>query len=97
MKRETAEVGKGRRLRGIVVSDSMTKSAIVNVRRLQKHPILGKPVLRRTKYCVHDPENVCRTGDIVDIAETRPISKRKSFVLLQVVESKHSAKTESNK
>lgn len=76
-----------RKVTGRVVSNKMDKTASVLVERLVKHPVYGKYIKRSTKLLVHDENNVCQEGDIVTIASCRPISKRKSFTLLEVVES----------
>lgn len=67
-------------LRGVVVSDARHKTAKVVVERRVKHPLYGKVVRRHTKLLVHDPEEACRSGDHVVIRESRPVSKRKSWV-----------------
>ena len=71
---------------GKVVSDKMDKTATVLVERQVKHPIYGKYLRRSTKFKIHDEQNDCREGDTVKIAECRPISKDKSWRLVEVVE-----------
>ena len=71
---------------GKVVSDKMDKTATVLVERQVKHPIYGKYMRRSTKFKIHDEENTCQAGDVVKIAECRPISKNKSWRLVEVVE-----------
>jgi small subunit ribosomal protein S17 len=73
-----------RTLVGTVVSDKMHKSATVLVERRVKHPKYGKFVKRSSKFHIHDETNVCREGDLVIIKESKPISKTKSWVLLEV-------------
>ncbi|VFP77910.1 30S ribosomal protein S17 [Buchnera aphidicola] len=73
-------------LKGCVVSNKMQKSVIVNIDRKIKHVIYGKFIKKRTKLCVHDPQDSCKIGDIVEIYECRPISKTKSWALLRVLE-----------
>lgn len=73
-----------RTLVGTVVSDKMQKSATVLVERRVKHPKYGKFVKRSTKFHIHDENNICRAGDVVVIKECRPISKTKSWVLVEV-------------
>jgi len=70
---------------GRVVSNKMDKSATVLVERQVKHPMYGKYLRRSTKIKVHDEDNVCNQGDLVTIAECRPISKSKSWRLVDVV------------
>ncbi len=71
---------------GKVISDKMDKSITVLVERRIRHPKYGKMIRRSTKLHAHDENNVCQQGDIVRIKETRPISKTKSWVLVDVVE-----------
>jgi small subunit ribosomal protein S17 len=71
---------------GIVVSNKMDKSITVAVKRRVKHPIYGKFVNRTKKLLAHDEENTCNIGDTVRIMETRPLSKRKSWRLVEVIE-----------
>lgn len=71
---------------GKVVSDKMQKSITVAVDRKVKHPIYGKFVSRTTKFMAHDEENVAGVGDTVRIMETRPMSRKKRWRLVEVVE-----------
>jgi len=75
-----------RTLTGRVVSDKMDKSAVVMVERKVRHPLYGKYIRRSTKLHIHDENNECRHGDTVTIKQTRPVSKTKSWALLEVVE-----------
>jgi small subunit ribosomal protein S17 len=70
-------------LQGIVVSDACNKTVIVRVERRVMHPVYKKFVSRSKKYAAHDEENRCHVGEAVRIEECRPISKRKSWVILQ--------------
>ncbi|BBI01392.1 30S ribosomal protein S17 [Buchnera aphidicola (Nipponaphis monzeni)] len=72
-------------LKGCVSSNKMDKSAVVCVERLVKHKFYGKFVKRTTKLHVHDQDNKCNIGDIVEISECKPISKTKSWILLKIV------------
>ena len=74
-----------RTLTGRVISDKMHKSITVLVERKVKHPLYKKYVRRSTKIRAHDENNECRTGDVVDIEECRPLSKSKSWRLHRVV------------
>lgn len=74
-----------RTLQGKVVSDKMDKSIVVAVERQVKHPIYGKYTKRTTKLHAHDEANVAAQGDIVTIRECAPISKTKSWTLVDVV------------
>jgi len=69
-------------LQGIVVSDSGDKTVIVRVERRVMHPVYKKFVTRSKKYAAHDEANAFHTGDAVQIEESRPLSKRKSWIVL---------------
>ena len=73
-------------LTGTVVSNRMDKTISVSVERLIKHPTYGKYVRRTTKLLAHDEKNECKEGDLVDITPCRPLSRRKSWKLLRVLE-----------
>jgi small subunit ribosomal protein S17 len=75
-----------RTLTGQVVSDKMEKSAVVLVERRVRHPLYGKYIRRSTKLHIHDENNECRQGDKVTIEECRPMSKTKTWKLVEVVE-----------
>ncbi len=75
-----------RTLIGSVTSDSMDKSITVMIERRIKHPVYGKYIKRSTKLHVHDENNECGKGDVVMIEQCRPMSKTKSWRLVQVVE-----------
>lgn len=78
---------KNRRvLKGAVVSSAMDKTVVVEVVSLKAHRIYKKRYRTTTKYFVHDKENQCNKGDIVTIAETRPVSKNKRWRILDIVE-----------
>jgi len=76
---------KIRTLQGRVVSDKMDKSITVLIERRVKHPIYGKFITRSTKLKAHDETNQCNEGDVVTIRECAPISKSKSWTLVDVV------------
>jgi len=75
-----------RTLRGSVVSNKMDKTIVVLVVDKIKHPLYGKYIKKSTKIHAHDENNICNEGDIVTIAESRPISRTKSWKLHEVVE-----------
>jgi small subunit ribosomal protein S17 len=75
-----------RLLTGKVVSNKMDKTIAVSVERLVKHPTYGKYVRRTTKLLAHDESNECNEGDTVSIKPCRPMSRRKSWMLVRVVE-----------
>ncbi len=83
----TATEKRGRRkVRvGQVVSDKMDKTAVVAVTRLVKHPRYGRFVKKTTKFKAHDEKNECQIGDVVRIAETRPLSKDKRWRIVEVM------------
>ena len=84
---EQAPAGTGQRiLTGRVVSNKMDKTIAVSIERLVKHPTYGKYVRRTTKLLAHDANNECREGDTVTIKPCRPLSRRKSWVLVGIVE-----------
>ena len=70
---------------GIVVSNNMEKSVVVKIDRKIKHPIYKKTIQRSKKYIVHDEQNKCKIGDLVQIAECRPLSKKKHFRLYKLL------------
>ncbi len=76
-----------RTLTGKVVSDKMDKSIVVLIERRVQHPLYGKSIRRSTKLHAHDENNTAKTGDVVTIKESRPISKTKSWTLVEVVEA----------
>jgi small subunit ribosomal protein S17 len=71
---------------GIVVSDKMDKTVVVQVDRLVRHPMYKKYVRRRAKYTAHDETNSCKVGDRVLIRETRPLSKTKRWRVSEIIE-----------
>jgi small subunit ribosomal protein S17 len=75
-----------KRLVGRVVSDKMQKTVVVQVERTRRHPLYGKVVRVRKKYYAHDEENSCRTGDLVRIVESRPLSRLKRWVVEEILE-----------
>lgn len=78
----TENTNNGRTLRGTVVASKMQDTITVAVERYVKHPKYKKYLRRTKKFLVHDAGNTAKVGDVVDIKETRPISKRKRFVLV---------------
>ena len=73
-------------MKGVVVSDKMDKSVVVNVERRTQHPLYKKFIRRSKKYVAHDENNACKEGDVVQIQECRPISKRKNWKVLATPE-----------
>jgi small subunit ribosomal protein S17 len=83
---DTTTEKTARRTVGRVVSNKMKKSVTVSVERLVRHPVYGKIIRRTTKIMAHDEDGTCREGDTVAIVECRPISKRKSWKVVEVIE-----------
>ena len=69
----------------VVVSRKMDKTAVVSIERLVKHPLYQKLIRKRSKFKIHDPKNETQKGDVVLIAETRPISADKHWRLVKIV------------
>lgn len=75
-----------RRLVGIVTSDKMDKTVVVTVERRFRHPLYQKVIRTNKKYLAHDEENTCRMGDRVSIEESRPYSRRKRWIVQEIIE-----------
>lgn len=80
-----------RKLTGVVTSDVQDKTITVSVSRSVTHPVYGKRYTVTKKFAAHDEKNEAHVGDKVEISETRPISKRKTFVLSKIVETGHAS------
>lgn len=80
-------MGKRKEFVGIVVSDRMDKTRVVKIERLERHPKYKKVIKKFTKLKVHDEKNLSRLGDTVRIKQSRPYSKDKHFVLIEVIKS----------
>ncbi len=86
MMSESSEQQKNRKEReGEVVSDKMDKTIVVRVDRRFRHPLYKKVMTRSKKFYAHDAEGTAKTGDVVKIRETRPLSKLKRWELVEVV------------
>ena len=77
--------GNAKALTGVVVSDKMDKTVVVQVERLVKHPVYKKYVRRRNRFAAHDEQNECRVGDTVLIRQSRPLSRRKRWRVSKVL------------
>ncbi len=75
-----------RTLTGTVTSGKMDKTVVVSVIRRFRHPIYGKFVHERKKYMAHDPNNECQPGDVIEIEESRPLSRRKRWQIKRIVQ-----------
>jgi small subunit ribosomal protein S17 len=80
-----------RKMVGVVTSDVQDKTITVAVNRSVTHPVYGKRYTVTKKYAVHDEKNAAHVGDKVEMSETRPISKRKSWTLSKILETGHAA------
>ena len=80
------ERGDRKRQVGVVASDRMNKTIVVDVQRLVEHPKYGKRMRRSSRYYAHDENREAKIGDKVEIVETRPLSKTKRWRLLKVIE-----------
>ncbi len=78
--------GQRRELVGTVLSAKMDKTAVVEVERRARHPLYEKVMRLRKKYKAHDEDNTCRTGDIVRIVESRPLSREKRWRVEEILE-----------
>ncbi|HDI51264.1 30S ribosomal protein S17 [candidate division KSB1 bacterium] len=83
---ETGVRGKRKIIQGYVVSDKMDKTRVIAVERYIQHPLYKKYVKRTKKFMIHDPSNESQMGDLVKVIEVRPLSRRKRWQLLEVVE-----------
>ena len=83
---KTTQRGARKTREGRVISDKMQKTVVVAIERRVPHPVYGKMVTYTTKVKAHDEENSAKTGDLVRIAETRPLSKDKRWRLIEIVE-----------
>ena len=71
---------------GVVVSNKMQKSIVVEIERREKHPIYGKFIKKTDRFMAHDEKEECNIGDTVRIMETRPLSSRKHWRLVEIIE-----------
>ena len=71
---------------GLVISNKMEKSIVVQIERQYRHPVYGKFIRKTNKFVAHDEKNECNIGDTVRILETRPLSKRKNWRLVEIIE-----------
>ena len=78
--------GMKRQVNGIIISNKMDKTVVVEVERLVKHPLYKKYIRRRNKFAAHDNDNRCNIGDKVLITESRPISKLKRWRITDIIE-----------
>jgi len=87
MMANASETRNSRKVRqGLVVSDKMDKTIVVEIKQLVRHPLYGKIMRRSKKLKVHDENNECGVGDTVELTECRPISKETCWRLVRIVE-----------
>ena len=87
MTTNNAKVAIRKKIKGTVVSDKMDKTVVVSVDRYVKHPKYGKYYTITKRYKAHDETNVYKVGDVVIIEESKPISKDKTFIVLEKVQA----------
>jgi len=71
---------------GTVISNSMDKTIVVTIERIVKHSVYGKYIRRTSKCYAHDPQNKCQVGDVVRVEESRPLSRKKRWQLVEVLD-----------
>ena len=81
---EKNNIKNKKQLIGEVVSSPMEKTAVIRVERRFPHPMYKKFIRKSKKYYAHDPENICNAGDIVRILDSKPISKHKRWIVLDI-------------
>ncbi|HUC19920.1 MAG TPA: 30S ribosomal protein S17 [Candidatus Polarisedimenticolaceae bacterium] len=74
-------------LRGTISSNKMDKTVVVTVDRVKEHPLYRKKYSASTKFKAHDEDNSCKMGDVVEISETRPVSRDKRWIVTRVISS----------
>ena len=86
----SAETAHKRRqtIRGVVVSDKMNKTRVIELKRTHKHRLYKKNLVRRTRLFIHDETNESKIGDVVVAIATRPLSRHKSFRLMKIIEKR---------
>lgn len=78
-------MGRRKTLTGRVVSNKMDKTVVVEVQRMRRHRLYGKVIRKITRLMAHDEGNVCQVGDVVSLIETRPLSRRKRWVVREIL------------
>lgn len=86
VKQNDARINRRKVLRGVVISNKMDKTGVVEITRKVPHPLYKKVVTKTTRFKFHDEKNECSIGDTIEIMETRPLSKDKYFRLVRIVE-----------
>ena len=87
-------MGKHKEFTGTVISDKMQKTVIVRIMRLMKHPKYSRTIKQYNKFKAHDEKKISKVGDTVRIMETRPLSKDKRFMVVEVVRKAETPRVE---
>ena len=82
MEKTATKINNGKVLKGVVVSTKMKDTVVISINSFKKHPKYGKYIKKQNKIMAHDLGNTCKEGEIIEIVETRPISKNKRFKVL---------------
>lgn len=82
MEKIATKMNNGKVLKGVVVSTKMKDTVVISINSFKKHPKYGKYIKKQNKIMAHDLGNTCKEGEIIEIVETRPISKNKRFKVL---------------
>ena len=83
MEKKLAKKNSGKILKGVVTSTKMKDTVVISIDSFKKHPKYGKFIKKQNKIMAHDEGNTCKEGEVIEIIETRPISKNKSFKVLK--------------
>ena len=83
MEKTVTKKNNGKVLKGVVVSAKMKDTVVISIDSFKKHPKYGKYIKKQNKIMAHDEGNTCKEGEIIEIIETRPISKNKKFKVLK--------------
>ena len=86
VKQDVARINRRKVLRGVVISNKMDKTGVVEITRKVPHPLYKKVVTKTSRFKFHDENNECSIGDTIEVMETRPLSKDKYFRLVRIVE-----------
>lgn len=87
MEQPQARPNKRKVLEGTVISDKMNKTRVVQIRWASKHSVYNRMIRRAVKYKAHDEKNASKTGDVVRIMETRPLSKEKRWIIHEILKT----------
>ncbi|NBT58169.1 30S ribosomal protein S17 [bacterium] len=88
MTSESTQIKRRQEIRGVVVSDKMNKTRVIEIKRSLRHSLYHKNVVRSSKIFIHDEKNESKVGDVITAIATRTLSRHKQFTLLKVVEKR---------